>query len=135
VLVDKYKPDLVFTHWPIDFNMDHRAASLLTYEAWLRGGKKFALYYMEAELGTQTQTSTPRITWTLPPWRSARTRRGRPTPCGTMPSGLSTTGCGRSGAENTAVSWQRLSTTTPRVRQRRRYRDRQQEQRVGSRMA
>lgn len=55
LLLDKYKPDLVFTHWPIDFHMDHRAASLLTYEAWLRGGKKFPLYYMEAELGTQTQ--------------------------------------------------------------------------------
>ena len=41
LLLDKYKPDLVFTHWPIDFHMDHRAASLLTYEAWLRGGKKF----------------------------------------------------------------------------------------------
>ena len=59
VLLDKYKPDLVFTHWPIDFHMDHRAASLLTYEAWLRGGKKFALYYMEAELGTQTQDFFP----------------------------------------------------------------------------
>jgi LmbE family N-acetylglucosaminyl deacetylase len=55
LLLDKYNPDLVFTHWPIDFHMDHRAASLLTYEAWLRGGKRFALYYMEAELGTQTQ--------------------------------------------------------------------------------
>ncbi len=55
ILLDKYKPDLVFTHWPIDFHMDHRAASLLTFEAWLRGGRKFPLYYMEAELGTQTQ--------------------------------------------------------------------------------
>jgi len=31
ILLDKYKPDIVFTHWPIDFHMDHRAASLLTY--------------------------------------------------------------------------------------------------------
>ena len=59
LLLDKYKPDLVFTHWPIDFHMDHRAASLLTFEAWLRGGKKFPLYYMEAELGTQTQDFYP----------------------------------------------------------------------------
>ncbi len=59
ILLDKYKPDIVFTHWPIDYNMDHRAASLLTYEAWLRSGKKFALYYMEAELGTQTQNFFP----------------------------------------------------------------------------
>ena len=59
ILLDKYKPDIVFTHWPIDFHMDHRAASLLTYSAWLAGGKKFPLYYMEAELGTQTQNFYP----------------------------------------------------------------------------
>jgi len=59
ILLDKYQPDLVFTHWPIDFHMDHRAASLLTYEAWLRGGRKFPLYYMEAELGTQAQDFFP----------------------------------------------------------------------------
>jgi LmbE family N-acetylglucosaminyl deacetylase len=59
IMLDKYKPDIVFTHWPIDFHMDHRAASLLTFEAWLRSGKKFALYYMEAELGTQTQNFYP----------------------------------------------------------------------------
>jgi LmbE family N-acetylglucosaminyl deacetylase len=59
VLLEKYKPDIVFTHWPIDFHMDHRAASLLTYSAWLTSGKKFALYYMEAETGTQTQNFFP----------------------------------------------------------------------------
>jgi len=59
ILLDKYKPDIVFTHWPIDFHMDHRAASLLTYSAWLAAGKKFPLYYMEAELGTQTQNFYP----------------------------------------------------------------------------
>ena len=59
LLLDKYKPDIVFTHWPIDFHMDHRAASLLTYTAWLSSGKKFPLYYMEAELGTQTQNFFP----------------------------------------------------------------------------
>ena len=59
ILLDKYKPDIVFTHWPIDFHMDHRAASLLTYSAWLASGKKFPLYYFEAELGTQTQNFYP----------------------------------------------------------------------------
>jgi LmbE family N-acetylglucosaminyl deacetylase len=59
LLLDKYKPDIVFTHWPIDFHMDHRAASLLTYTAWLHSGKKFPLYYMEAELGIQTQNFVP----------------------------------------------------------------------------
>jgi len=41
LLLDKHKPDIVFTHWPIDVHLDHRAASLLTYTAWLHGGKKF----------------------------------------------------------------------------------------------
>jgi len=59
ILLDKYKPDIVFTHWPIDFHMDQRAASLLTYSAWLASGKKFPLYYFEAELGTQTQNFYP----------------------------------------------------------------------------
>ena len=59
LLLDKYKPDIVFTHWPIDVHMDHRAASLLTYTAWLHSGKRFPLYYMEAELGTQTQNFFP----------------------------------------------------------------------------
>jgi tetratricopeptide (TPR) repeat protein len=27
ILLDGYSPDIVFTHWPIDFNMDHRACS------------------------------------------------------------------------------------------------------------
>jgi N-acetylglucosamine malate deacetylase 1 len=58
VLLD-YKPDIVFTHWPIDFHMDHRAASLLTYSAWLSSGRRFPLYYMEAELGLQTQNFWP----------------------------------------------------------------------------
>ncbi len=59
ILLDKYNPDIVFTHWPIDFHMDHRAASLLVYSAWLASGKRFPLYYMEAELGTQTQNFFP----------------------------------------------------------------------------
>ena len=59
ILLDKYKPDIVFTHWPIDFHMDHRAAALLTYSAWLSSGKRFPLYYYESELGTQTQNFWP----------------------------------------------------------------------------
>jgi LmbE family N-acetylglucosaminyl deacetylase len=58
VLMD-HKPSLVITHWPIDFHMDHRAASLLTYSAWLESGRAFPLYYMEAELGLQTQDFWP----------------------------------------------------------------------------
>jgi LmbE family N-acetylglucosaminyl deacetylase len=53
------KPDIVFTQWPIDTHPDHRAASLLTYDAWLRGGKKCPLYFYEVELGQQTQDFSP----------------------------------------------------------------------------
>lgn len=53
------KPDLVFTHWPVDTHRDHRAASLLTYDAWLRSGRSFALYYFEVMTGTQSQLFRP----------------------------------------------------------------------------
>lgn len=45
--LDAEKPDIVFTHWPIDHHRDHRAISMLTLDAWLQSGKKFALYYYE----------------------------------------------------------------------------------------
>ncbi|HVE40111.1 MAG TPA: PIG-L family deacetylase [Planctomycetota bacterium] len=53
------KPDLVLTHWPVDTHRDHRAISLLVYDAWLRLGRKFALYYFEVNLGAQTQHFHP----------------------------------------------------------------------------
>lgn len=58
-LLDTEHPDLVFTHWPIDTHRDHRAASLLVYDAWLAGGKKFDLYYYEVDQGEQTQVFHP----------------------------------------------------------------------------
>lgn len=53
------KPDVVFTHWPVDTHRDHRVASLLAYDAWLRLGRKFALYYFEVNAGSQTQHFRP----------------------------------------------------------------------------
>ena len=52
-------PDLVFTHWPVDTHRDHRAISLLVYDAWLKAGKKFALYYFEVLSGEQTSQFWP----------------------------------------------------------------------------
>ena len=46
-------------HWPIDSHRDQRAASLLTYDAWLEGGRTFDLYYCEVDQGQQTQVFTP----------------------------------------------------------------------------
>jgi LmbE family N-acetylglucosaminyl deacetylase len=53
------KPDLVFTHWPIDTHQDHQVASLLTIHAWVRSGKKFPLYFFEVCTGEQTMGFRP----------------------------------------------------------------------------
>ncbi len=58
-LIDKEKPDILLAHWPIDSHRDHRVAGLLAYEAWLRHGKRFALYYFEVYSGGQTQHFWP----------------------------------------------------------------------------
>lgn len=58
-ILEKQNPDLVLTHWPIDSHRDHRAASLLVYDTWLEGGRKFALYYFEVDQGSQTQVFHP----------------------------------------------------------------------------
>ena len=52
--IEEAKPEIVFTHWPIDSHKDHQAASMLTTQAWMRGGKKFDLYYFEVLSGIQT---------------------------------------------------------------------------------
>jgi LmbE family N-acetylglucosaminyl deacetylase len=53
------RPQLVFIHWPIDRHRDHRAAALLAYDAWLAGGRRFALYYHEVSTGEETQHFRP----------------------------------------------------------------------------
>jgi LmbE family N-acetylglucosaminyl deacetylase len=58
-LLDAEKPDVVFTHWPIDSHRDHRVTSLLVYDAWQKSGRKFALYYFEVDAGAQTQLFRP----------------------------------------------------------------------------
>ena len=46
-LLEAQHPDIVFTQWPIDRHSDHRAISALCLDAWLKGGREFALYYYE----------------------------------------------------------------------------------------
>ena len=69
------KPDVVFTHWPIDTHRDHRAVSLLVYDAWVNSGRSFDLYYFEVDQGSQTQQFHPTnyvdITTTEPRKRAA----------------------------------------------------------------
>jgi N-acetylglucosamine malate deacetylase 1 len=58
-LLESQKPNLVFTHWPVDSHRDHRAVSLLVYDAWLQLEKSFELYYFEVMTGAQTQVFWP----------------------------------------------------------------------------
>jgi LmbE family N-acetylglucosaminyl deacetylase len=58
-ILDAEAPDVVYTHWPVDSHRDHRATSLLVYDAWIRGGKRFALYYFEVMTGRQTSHFWP----------------------------------------------------------------------------
>lgn len=58
-LIAAEKPDVVFTHWPIDSHKDHQAASLLTIQSWVRLGKTFSLYFFEVCAGSQTMGFRP----------------------------------------------------------------------------
>ncbi|HZL33878.1 MAG TPA: PIG-L deacetylase family protein [Tepidisphaeraceae bacterium] len=58
-LIAGVNPDVVFTQWPVDNHRDHRACALLAYDAWVRSGQKFALYYYEVDLGSDTQCFKP----------------------------------------------------------------------------
>jgi N-acetylglucosamine malate deacetylase 1 len=53
------KPDVLFTHWPIDSHPDHRAISSLSYDAWAKMGKTYALYFYEVSNGEDTQMFAP----------------------------------------------------------------------------
>lgn len=52
------KPDIVFTHWPVDTHMDHQVASILTIRAWM-GRRTARLYFFEVNAGSQTQGFLP----------------------------------------------------------------------------
>ena len=58
-LISNEKPDIVFTHWPIDSHKDHQIASLLTIQTWMRSQQKFPLYFFEVCAGEQTMTFHP----------------------------------------------------------------------------
>lgn len=53
------RPDVVFTHWPIDNHADHRAMAALAYDAWLHLGRAFPLYYYEVSNGEDTVQFAP----------------------------------------------------------------------------
>lgn len=58
-LIKTEKPDIAFTHWPLDSHKDHQCASLLTIQSWVRSGKTFELYFYEVCTGAQTMGFKP----------------------------------------------------------------------------
>jgi LmbE family N-acetylglucosaminyl deacetylase len=58
-VIKAVKPDVVFTQWPIDNHRDHRATSMLTFDAWRQSGRTFALYYYEVSNGEDTLQFSP----------------------------------------------------------------------------
>src|SRR5438105_5241994 len=59
-LLTTAKPDVVFTHWPVDTHMDHQVASMLTIRAWMEGALRTArLYFFEVNSGSQTEGFLP----------------------------------------------------------------------------
>jgi LmbE family N-acetylglucosaminyl deacetylase len=53
-LIAREKPDVVFTHWPIDTHFDHQAASMLTIRAYQASKPRWVLYFFEVNSGSQT---------------------------------------------------------------------------------
>ncbi|GAC1424717.1 MAG: PIG-L family deacetylase [Flavisolibacter sp.] len=53
-LLYQEKPNIVFTHWPIDSHKDHQLASILSIQAWMEAQTKFSLYFYEVCTGNQT---------------------------------------------------------------------------------
>jgi len=58
-LILDQKPDIVFTHWPVDAHPDHQVSGLLTLTAWIRSNKKFHLYFYEVNTGSETMAFPP----------------------------------------------------------------------------
>lgn len=58
-LLIELKPDVLFTHWPVDSHPDHQVASMLCYQCWLNMEKSFQMYYFEVNSGFQTMQFIP----------------------------------------------------------------------------
>ena len=57
-VLDAEKADLILVHWSLDRHRDHRAISALTLDAWIRSGRKAALYFYEVADDTMMFTPT-----------------------------------------------------------------------------
>jgi LmbE family N-acetylglucosaminyl deacetylase len=57
-LVAAEKPDVVFTHWPVDTHLDHQVASLLAMRACMNL-RSTSVYFFEVNAGSQTSAFRP----------------------------------------------------------------------------
>ncbi len=60
-ILEAERPDVVFTHWPIDNHADHRAITMLALDAWNSMKRSFALYYYEVSNGEDTLQFSPTV--------------------------------------------------------------------------
>ena len=58
-LISTQQPELIITHWPVDNHRDHRAMSMLSYEAWRSRKTSCSLYYYEVTDGEDTMMFSP----------------------------------------------------------------------------
>ncbi len=58
-LIATQQPELIITHWPVDNHRDHRAMSMLSYEAWRSRKATCSLYYYEVTDGEDTMMFAP----------------------------------------------------------------------------
>ena len=58
-LIASQSPELILTHWPIDNHRDHRAMSMLSYNAWRALKPHCSLYYYEVTDGDDTMMFSP----------------------------------------------------------------------------
>jgi LmbE family N-acetylglucosaminyl deacetylase len=73
-LLSTARPDVVFTHWPIDTHMDHQVASLLTFRAALALQHAFPVFYFEVNAGDQTRGFAPTTYVDIGSVRETKTR-------------------------------------------------------------
>ena len=58
-LLASAKPDVLFTHWPVDTHMDHQVASMLTIRAVMDSPLQTRLFFYEVNSGSQTEGFFP----------------------------------------------------------------------------